>query len=274
MLADWRDAVAGAAPDEQSTAEFIWSLPVADELPEALRGLCTSALAGMWAGDQPRASGPPGPCASWLPAAGHERARWPLDFQGRWTPTSRRGPPGLEGALPGRFRRRRDRPPTVDWSNAGRRGDTLVIVRTAAGRFARRRRGDHDRRPQLGVDAEHRLLLAGPRDDDDERRLTRAFWDAAARSRRQDLLNLPAIREGDAAVRASYGTNTRASRASRPPTTPTTCWPGHCIRPTAEEHSQDTMPRPPLPRRPPLPAPMASSSPSHFPPGPTLPSSQ
>ncbi len=50
VLAGWRDAVAGA-PDELSTAGFIWTLPVADELPELLRGLPYVGVAGMWAGD-------------------------------------------------------------------------------------------------------------------------------------------------------------------------------------------------------------------------------
>src|SRR5687767_349636 len=50
VLSGWRDAVANA-PDELSTAGFIWSLPVLDELPEQLRGLPYTGLVGMWAGD-------------------------------------------------------------------------------------------------------------------------------------------------------------------------------------------------------------------------------
>ncbi|MGA3802333.1 hypothetical protein ACPCYX_31970, partial [Pseudomonas fluorescens] len=50
VLAAWRDAVADA-PDELSTAGFIWSLPVMAELPAGLRGAAYVGIAGMWAGD-------------------------------------------------------------------------------------------------------------------------------------------------------------------------------------------------------------------------------
>jgi hypothetical protein len=50
VLAAWRDAVADA-PDELSTAGFIWSLPEVEELPEELRGLPYVGIVGMWAGD-------------------------------------------------------------------------------------------------------------------------------------------------------------------------------------------------------------------------------
>ena len=50
VLAAWRDAVADA-PDELSSAAFTWSLPVAPELPEHLRGADYVGIDGMWAGD-------------------------------------------------------------------------------------------------------------------------------------------------------------------------------------------------------------------------------
>ena len=135
VLAGWRDAVADA-PDELSTAGLIWSLPVVDELPEQLRGLPYVGVAGMWAGD---------------PAEGEratrrlrELATPLLDMSGRvrvprLPALARPVLPGgraplLEGAVPGRLLRRRDRhdrrlvePPPVE-RHAGhrpplRRGD-------------------------------------------------------------------------------------------------------------------------------------------------------
>src|ERR671922_56927 len=50
VLAGWRDAVADA-PDELSTAGFIWSMPVTEELPAELRGAPYAGVVGMWAGD-------------------------------------------------------------------------------------------------------------------------------------------------------------------------------------------------------------------------------
>src|SRR5262249_27001727 len=50
VLGGWRDAVADA-PDELSTAGFIWSLPDVEALPAELRGAPYVGVAGMWAGD-------------------------------------------------------------------------------------------------------------------------------------------------------------------------------------------------------------------------------
>jgi len=50
VLEGWRDAVEHA-PDELSTAGFIWSLPDSPELPEPLRGAPNVGIAWMWAGD-------------------------------------------------------------------------------------------------------------------------------------------------------------------------------------------------------------------------------
>ena len=148
VLSGWRDAVAGA-PDELSTEGFIWSLPVVDELPEQLRGLPYVGVAGMWAGDPAEGEHATRRAArAGHPAAGLERAGGLPRLPGLAGPVLPGRPaPLLEGAVPGRLLRRRDRdhgrlvrPPPVE-RHAGhhpplRRGDR-----------PRRRRGDRVRRP-------------------------------------------------------------------------------------------------------------------------------
>jgi hypothetical protein len=124
---------------------LIWSLPVVDALPEALRGLSYVGVAGMWAGDPAgRASGPRGACASWHPAAGHERARRVPRLPGLAGPVLPRGPaPLLEGAVPDGFSDAAI-DLTVDWSSAARRPRRSSSSATAAersrGSLPRRRR--------------------------------------------------------------------------------------------------------------------------------------
>ena len=162
VLAGWRDAVAGA-PDELSTAGLIWSLPDVDELPEPLRGAPYVGVAGMWAGDPAEGER--------VTRALRELATPLLDMSGpwptptsspRWTRSSRRacaatGRRSTSTASPTtRSRRRRlVGPPPVE-RHAGHRPPLRRRDVT------RRRRGDGVRRPQLGVDAEHRLDLARP----------------------------------------------------------------------------------------------------------------
>ena len=194
VLAGWRDAVAGA-PDELSTVGFIWSLPVVPDLPEHLRGRPYVGVAGMWAGDPAEGERAPRPL--------RELATPLLDMSGtspyvEMQQRARRVLPGrppllLEGALPRRDARRRDRrrpstgaaPPL----GAHARGDPPLRRRDGA----RGRRGDGVRRPQRGVDAEHRRDLGRP-----GRRRGQHRLDARVLGRRppllparQDLLQLP-----------------------------------------------------------------------------------
>ena len=129
----------------------------------------------------------------------------------------------LEGALPGRARRRRD--------------ETTVVVAAPAlerhpGHHPPLRWGDlrvgaeetRLRRSRRGVDAEHRLDPHDPAADATNIAYTRAFWEGAARfSNGQTYFNFPGLlEEGDAAVRSSYGANhARLARISGP-TTPRT----------------------------------------------------
>ena len=99
---------------------------------------------------------------------------------------------------------------TVDWSERRPSSDTLVIVRHCGGAIARVGAArDRVRRPQLGVDAEHRLDLARPRRRRDQHRLHACVLDAAIPfSDGKTYFNFPGLlEEGDAAVRAGYGAN-------------------------------------------------------------------
>ena len=73
--------------------------------------------------------------------------------------------------------------------------------------MSRRRRRDRVRRPQLGVDAEHRLDVERPADDERNIAYTRSFWDCAAGSDRKTYFNFPGLFDCAAAVQASYGSN-------------------------------------------------------------------
>ena len=210
VLRGWRDAVAGA-PDELSTAGFIWSLPVVDELPEQLRGAPYVGVAGMWAGD---------------PAEGERATRalrelaTPLldmsarveylDFQRSLDPFFPAGArrhwkalylDGLSDAAIDT---------TVDWSDRRPSGDTLVIIRHCGGAIARvgaeeTAFGDRSSEWMLSIDS----TWHDADDDTANVRYTRAFWDAAlAFSDGKTYFNFPGLlEEGDAAVRASYGAN-------------------------------------------------------------------
>ena len=210
VLAGWRDAVADA-PDELSTAGFIWSLPVVDELPEQLRGLPYVGVAGMWAGD---------------PAEGERATRAVrelatplldmsgpvayLDFQRSLDPFFPAGPRRYWKALylDGFSDAAIDT--TVDWSDRRPSGDTLVIVRHCGGAMARvgaeeTAFGDRSSEWMLSIDS----TWHDPADDAANVAYTRAFWDAATPfSDGKTYFNFPGLlEEGDAAVRASYGAN-------------------------------------------------------------------
>lgn len=210
VLAGWRDLVADA-PDELSTAGFIWSLPVADALPEPLRGLPYVGIAGMWAGD---------------PAEG-ERATRALRELG--TPLLDMSGPvsylefqrSLDPFFPAGQRRYWKAlyldgfsdaavDTTVEWSNRRVSGDTLVIVRHCGGAMSRvgaseTAFGDRSSEWMLSIDSS----WDDPAADAANIAYTREFYDAAAPfSDGKTYFNFPGLlEEGDAAVRASYGAN-------------------------------------------------------------------
>ena len=208
VLKGWRDAVADA-PDELSTAGLIWSLPVVDELPEQLRGLPYVGVAGMWAGD---------------PAEGEHATRrlrelaTPLldmsgrvdylDFQLSLDPFFPAGPRRYWKALylDGFSDAAIDT--TVDWSGRRPSNDTLVIVRHCGGAIARvgaeqTAFGDRSSEWMLSIDSTWHESAGDATNVD----YTRAFWDAAVPfSDGKTYFNFPGLlEEGDAAVRASYG---------------------------------------------------------------------
>ena len=210
VLAGWRDAVAGA-PDELSTAGFVWAFPVIDELPEPLRGAPHAGVVGMWAGD---------------PAEGERATRalrelaTPLldmsgpaqyaDFQRALDPFFPAGVRRYWKALylDGFSDAAIDT--TVDWSLRRPSNDTLIIVRHCGGAIARvgageTAFGDRSSEWMLSIDS----TWHHPADDDANIAYTRAFWDAAVpHSNGQTYFNFPGLlEEGDAAVRASYGAN-------------------------------------------------------------------
>jgi FAD/FMN-containing dehydrogenase len=210
VLAGWRDAVADA-PDELSTAGFVWALPVVDELPEQLRGLPYVGIVGMWAGD---------------PAEGERATRGLRELATPLLDTS--GPAhyaefqrSLDPFFPAGVRRYWKAlyldgfsdaaiTATVDWSNRRPSNDTLVIVRHCGGAMARvgaeeTAFGDRSSEWMLSIDS----TWHDPADDDANVLYTRAFWDAAVPySDGKTYFNFPGLfEEGEAAVRSSYGAN-------------------------------------------------------------------
>jgi FAD/FMN-containing dehydrogenase len=210
VLAGWRDAVTGA-PDELSTAGFIWSLPVVDELPEELRGAPYVGIAGMWAGDPgdgERAVQPLRELATPLLDMSGPIAY--LDFQRSLDPFF---PAGVRRYWKALYLDGFSDPAvdlTVDWSERRPSGDTLVIVRHCGGAISRvgaeeTAFGDRSAEWMLSIDSS----WTDPADDAANIEYTRAFWDAAhPLSNGQTYFNFPGLlEEGEAAVRASYGAN-------------------------------------------------------------------
>jgi FAD/FMN-containing dehydrogenase len=237
VLAGWRDAVADAS-DELSTAGFVWSMPVTDELPEALRGAPYVGVAGMWAGD---------------PAEGERATRALRELATPLMDLSGRMPyldfqRSLDPYFPASVRRYWKAlylptlsdaaiDTTVDWSNRRPSADTLVIIRHCGGAIGRvgaedTAFGDRSGEWMLSIDSS----WADPADDDANVAYTRAFWDAAAPfSNGQTYFNFPGLfEEGDAAVRASYGANhARLARIKAAYDPGNVFRPGQNIRPAA-----------------------------------------
>jgi FAD/FMN-containing dehydrogenase len=210
VLAGWRDAVADA-PDELSTAGFIWSMPVVEELPAELRGAPYVGVVGMWAGDPAdgeRATRPLRALAT--PLLDMSATMSYLDFQRSLDPFFPAGVRRYWKALylDGLSDAAIDL--TVDWSERRQSGDTLVIVRHCGGAIARvgaqdTAFGDRSSQWMLSIDSS----WTDPADDQANVAYTRDFYAASLPySTGQTYFNFPGLHEeGDAAVRDSYGAN-------------------------------------------------------------------
>jgi FAD/FMN-containing dehydrogenase len=210
VLAGWRDAVADA-PDELSTAGFIWSMRDVEELPEQLRGLPYVGVAGMWAGDPvegERATRRLRELAT--PLMDMSGSMDYIDFQRSLDPYFPSGARRywkalyLDGFSDAAIET------TVDWSGRRQSNDTLVIVRHCGGAMARvgaeeTAFGDRSSEWMLSIDSS----WLDPADDAANVAYTRSFWDAATPfSDGKTYFNFPGLlEEGEAAVRASYGAN-------------------------------------------------------------------
>jgi FAD/FMN-containing dehydrogenase len=210
VLRGWRDAVADA-PDELSTAGLVWSLPVDDALPAELRGLPHVGVIGLWAGD---------------PDEGERATR---DLRALATPlldmSARVDYLELQRSLDPYFPSGMRRywkalyldgfsdaavDLTVDRSERRASTDTLVIIRHCGGAISRvgaeeTAFGDRSSEWMLSIDSS----WDDPADDEINVAYTRDFYDAALPySNGQTYFNFPGLfEEGDAAVRASYGSN-------------------------------------------------------------------
>ena len=211
VLAAWRDAVADA-PDELSSAAFTWSLPVAPELPEHLRGADYVGIDGMWAGDPEegeRATRHLRELAT--PLLDMSGAVGYLDKQRSLDPYF---PAGLRyywkalylDALP---------QPAIDAvvRHTGTRPSarSLTVIRHCGGAIARvgageTAFGDRSSPFMLSIDA----TWDDPAEDDGNIAWTRAFWNDAHRfsTTGKTYFNFPGLlEEGAAAVEASFGAN-------------------------------------------------------------------
>ena len=210
VLTAWRDAVADA-PDELTTAGFIWSLPVVDELPEELRGMPHVGLVGIWAGDPDdgeRAIQPLRELAT--PLVDMSGRMEYLDLQASLDPFF---PAGrryywkalyLDGLADAAIET------TVDWSERRPSNDTLVIIRHCGGAISRVAAeetafGDRSSEWMLSIDS----TWHDPADDETNIAWTRDFYSAALPdSDGKTYFNFPGLlEEGEDAVRASYGAN-------------------------------------------------------------------
>jgi FAD/FMN-containing dehydrogenase len=210
VLAGWRDAVADA-PDELSTAGFVWSLPVDDELPAQLRGAPHVGVIGLWAGD---------PADGERATRGLRELATPLlDMSGpvEYLDLQR----SLDPYFPSGHRRYWKAlyldgfsdaaiDTTVEWSNRRPSHDTLVIIRHCGGAISRvgadeTAFGDRSSEWMLSIDS----TWHDRADDQDNVAYTREFYDASLPySDGKTYFNFPGLlEEGDAAVRSSYGSN-------------------------------------------------------------------
>jgi FAD/FMN-containing dehydrogenase len=210
VLAGWRDAVADA-PDELSSAGFVWSMPADEALPPELRGAPYVGLAGMWAGDPDEGERATRALRELATPLLDMSGRMPyLDFQRSLDPFFPAGVRRYWKALYMEDLGDAAIETTVDWSARRPSADTLVIVRHCGGAIGRvgaeeTAFGDRGGEWMLSIDSS----WTEPAEDAANVEYTRAFWDAAAPfSNGQTYFNFPGLfEEGDAAVRASYGAN-------------------------------------------------------------------
>jgi FAD/FMN-containing dehydrogenase len=211
VLAGWRDAVAGA-PDEISSAWFMWTFPDAPELPEELRGRRYVGLDGMYAGDPEEGErvmqGLRELATPLLDASGVVPY---IDKQRSLDPYF---PAGLRYYWKALYL---DELPdaavdtTVTWSNSRPSERNLIVIRHCGGAIARvdpqaTAFGDRSSEWMLSIDA----TWDDPADDERNIEWTRAFWDDAHRfsTDGKTYFNFPGLlEEGDAAVKSSYGAN-------------------------------------------------------------------
>ena len=224
VLAGWRDAVADA-PDELSTAGLIWSLPVVDELPEhAARRCRTSASSACTRATRPRASARRARLRELAtPLLDMSGPVAYLDFQRSLDPFFPAGAALLlEGALPRRLLRRRDRHDRRLVAAAPVGATRSSIIRHCGGAIARvgaeeTAFGDRSSEWMLSIDS----TWDDPADDATQHRLdARLLGRRVPFSHGKTYFNFPGLlEEGDAAVRASYGANHDRLARSRRSTT-------------------------------------------------------
>ena len=210
VMAAWRDAVADA-PDELSTEGYIWTMPVAPELPEHLRGRPFVGVGGMYVGDPDEGERITRPLRELGTPLLDTSGTVPyIDLQQSYDPFF---PAGLryywkalylDGFSDAAIRQ------TTEWSLERPSPRTLVIIRHiggAVGRVAAEATAFGDRTSEwmLSIDS----TWDDPADDERNISWTRAYWDAALRySDGKTYFNFPGLfEEGQRAIRDSYGQN-------------------------------------------------------------------
>jgi FAD/FMN-containing dehydrogenase len=210
VLAAWRDAVADA-PDELTTAGFVWALPEVDELPEDLRGRAHSGVVGIWTGDPEEGERITAPLRRLAPplldTSGPIEYAELQKFLDPYFPQGRRyywKAHYLDGFSDEAI------DTTAEWSERRASNDTLIIVRHCGGAISRvgaedTAFGDRSSEWMLSIDS----TWHDAADDAENVEYTRGFWDATLPySDGKTYFNFPGLlEEGDAAVRASYGSN-------------------------------------------------------------------
>ena len=211
VLAGWRDAVAGA-PDEISSAGFIWTFPVIPDLPEHLRGVPYVGITAMYAGPVEQGerllrplrelSTPLVDMSGPVPYLDKQRSLdpyFPAGLRYYWKALYLDGLPDAAVEQ------------TVSWSARRPSDRTLVVIRHCGGEMSRvgaeeTAFGDRSSQWMLSIDA----TWDDPADDERNIAWTRAYWDDAHRFSQagKTYFNFPGLlEEGESAVRTSYGAN-------------------------------------------------------------------
>jgi FAD/FMN-containing dehydrogenase len=210
VMAGWRDAVADA-PDELSTHGYIWTMPVAPELPEHLRGRPFVGVGGMYAGHPEEGERVTRPLrtlgtplldtSATVPYVDLQQSYdlfFPAGLRYYWKALY------LDGFSDAAISQ------TTQWSRERPSPRTLVIIRHVGGAVARVEAeatafGDRSSEWMLSIDS----TWDDPADDERNIGWTRAYWDDALRySDGKTYFNFPGLfEEGQHAIRASYGRN-------------------------------------------------------------------